>query len=256
MPYHELSAANPGGSVVFEHGCDVDSTDTSGIPAAVAAALDADVAVIFAGLNQEIEGEGHDRVNISLPGVQTELIRQVLATGTPTVLVLINGGIVAIDDLATDVPAILEAFYPGFFGSEAIAQTLMGDYNPGGKLAVTMYNSSIINEASFLDMDIAHPPGRTYRFYTGTPSFGFGHGLSYTTFSISWSSADSVVMWTGAGDYSNAVQSQTYVAKITNTGSYSGDEVVFLFIKPQEDVDAVHGPLPSGSDPGDLPLLK
>lgn len=206
-----------------------------------------------------MEREGYDRVNITLPGVQPQFIEAILATGTPTVLVLINGGSVAIDKLATDVPAIVEAFYPGYFGAPAMASVLMGDYNPGGKLPVTMYESSITTEANFLDMDIAHPPGRTYRFFTGTPSFPFGHGLSYTTFTITWNSekAEPESLWTGAGHLpQRAVSSTTYTAKVTNTGDREGDEVVFLFIKPQEDVDAVHGPPPAGADPGDLPLIK
>jgi len=260
QPYVELAAANDGGSVVFEHGCDVDSQDTSGFAAAVAAASAADVAIIYAGLSQAVEREGYDRVNISLPGVQPQFIEAILATGTPTVLVLINGGSVAIDSLATKVPAIVEAFYPGFFGAEALAEVVMGSYNPGGKLPVTMYDSSIIEQANFLDMDIAHPPGRTYRYYTGTPSFPFGHGLSYTTFEVIWNNQESAAgfdVWTGQGALvPGAVDSKQVTAKVTNTGSREGDEIVFLFVKPQLDVDAVHGPVPTGGDPRDLPLIK
>merc|ERR1711912_51531 len=108
----------------------------------------------------------------------------VLALRKPTVLVIVNGGIIAIDDLKDLSPAILETFMPGVHGGQAIAETIFGDNNPGGKMPVTMYHSSIINEVDFKDMSMVAGPGRSYKFYTGTPLYPFGFGLSYTSFSL------------------------------------------------------------------------
>jgi hypothetical protein len=185
-PLQAITAANVGGTTLYAEGCDVLCTNTSGFAQAVAVAHQSDVIVILAGINQQIEREGYDRVSIDLPGYQHQLIANMTALNKPTVLVLVNGGMVAIDVESQTVPAIVEAFYPGFQGGQAISDVLFGVYNPGGKLPVTIYLNDSINYWDFLDMDISTAPGRTYRFYTGTPVFPFGHGLSYTNFSLSW----------------------------------------------------------------------
>jgi pre-mRNA-splicing factor SYF2/beta-D-xylosidase 4 len=119
-------SAVAGASVTFVHGCDINSTDTSGFPAAVAAAAAADVAVLVLGLDQTIEREGLDRITISLPGVQEQLAQAVFAKQPRTVLVLVNGGPVAIEWEAAELPAIVEAYYPGEEGGNAIADILFG----------------------------------------------------------------------------------------------------------------------------------
>lgn len=158
-PYLAIKAANTGGVTTLDQGCAVNTQNTSGFAAAIAAAKAADVVVLALGINQSIEGEGHDRVNITLPGVQPEFADAIVALGKPTVVVLINGGIVAIDKLKTTAPAMyvaclrganndnqrlivapcpsLEAFYPGYQGGNALASIIFGDYNPGAKLPTT-----------------------------------------------------------------------------------------------------------------------
>ena len=104
------------------------------------------------GLNLTIEDEGLDRHNISLPGVQEELAQAIIAIGKPTVVVLINGGIIAIDWISENSPAIIEAWYPGFYGADAIASVIFGDYNPGGKLPVTIYNSQFTEQFNMVSL--------------------------------------------------------------------------------------------------------
>ena len=137
---------NEGGNTTGALGCQVNSPSTSGFAEAIAVAEAADYIVLMLGLNLTIEDEGLDRHNITLPGVQEQLAQAIIAIGKPTVVVLINGGVIAIDWISENSPAIIEAWYPGFFGATAIATTVFGDYNPGGKMPVTMYNSSFTSE--------------------------------------------------------------------------------------------------------------
>jgi hypothetical protein len=124
----------------------VNSQSIAGFAEAIATAEAADYVVLMLGLNLTIEDEGLDRHNITLPGVQEQLAEEIIALGKPTVVVLINGGIIAIDWLSANAPAILEAWYPGFYGAQAIASAVFGDYNPGGKLPVTIYNSQFTEQ--------------------------------------------------------------------------------------------------------------
>ena len=121
---------------------------------------------------------GGDRTSIDLPAAQQRLLERVVAVGKPTVLVLLNGSALAVNWAQQNVPAIVEAWYPGQAGGNAIADVLFGDYNPAGRLPVTFYKS--VNDLPPFE-DYAMK-GRTYRFFTGTPLYPFGHGLSYTTF--------------------------------------------------------------------------
>lgn len=165
-----------------------------GIDEAVKAAKEADVAVLFLGISGSIEWEEYDRSKgypcqggevsptLGLPGCQLSLLQAVHQTGTPTVLVLINGGPVSIPWSKAHIPAILEAFYPGNLGGYAVTDALFGDYNPGGKLPFTLYT----NEEALpplTDYRMSRKPGRTYRYYQGKEVlFPFGFGLSYTKF--------------------------------------------------------------------------
>ena len=134
-------------------------------------------------------GEGLDRVTVSLSDSQRALVDAIATTKVPFVLVLVNGGVISIDDLATSSPAILEAFMPGVQGGVAIAETIFGMNNPGGKLPVTFYNSHYIETVDFLNMSMVN---RTYRFYEGSDvMYPFGFGLSYSDFQIEWKSLSS-----------------------------------------------------------------
>lgn len=218
----QLSAQNVGGTTSL-------TTDIRNIDAAVQAAQAADQVVLVVDNAYDGGGEGHDRYNISLSSDQIALANAVLKVGKPTVLVMVSGGIISLDDLTTTAPAILSVGMPGVHGAQAIAETIFGDNNPGGKLPVTMYHSSYINEVDFLNMSMEAGPGRSYRYYTGTPLYPFGFGLSYTTFSLTWSPSPpglTELALLGA-------QSTTYTCTVKNTGSVAGDEVVLAFFKPQ-----------------------
>jgi beta-glucosidase len=205
------------------------STPTASLEAdAVAAAKQADAIVMFLGLTARLEGEemsvtldgfrGGDRTSIELPGAQQRLLERIVAVGKPTVLVLLNGSALAVNWAQANVPAIVEAWYPGQAGN-AIADVLFGDYNPAGRLPVTFYGSVSDLPAS----DDYRMAGRTYRFFKGQPLYAFGHGLSYTTFTYAnlRTSADS------AGTNDTLLVS----VDVANSGKRSGDEVVQMYVE-------------------------
>ena len=164
-PLAALSAANAGGSTQYSEGCTISGSDASKIPAAVALAKSSDVVVLFLGIDMSVEAESHDRTAIDLPGVQHQLAAAVLALNKPTVIVLINGGMVAIAQEKASNAAILSAGYPGFLGGSVIAETLFGN-NPslGGKLPYTVYPADYIDQIQMDNMEMDVGPGRSYRF--------------------------------------------------------------------------------------------
>jgi beta-glucosidase len=185
---------------------------------AVQAARQSQVAIIVAGI---IEGEFQDRAKLSLPGRQEEMIKKVAATGVPTVVVLIGGSAVTMANWIDDVDAVLCAWYPGDQGGEAIANTLLGNYNPGGKLPITFP----MHEGQ-LPLIYNHKPtgrGDDYVNLSGRPLFPFGFGLSYTTFSYSNCNVEKKEFYT---DESIHVEFE-----LENTGALAGDEVVQLYVK-------------------------
>src|SRR4030095_6138287 len=121
---------------------------------------------------------GGDRTEIGLPKPQEDLIKEVQALGKPVVLVLLGGSALAVNWANDNVPAILDAWYPGEEGGTAIADVIFGDYNPAGRLPVTFYKS-VSQLPDFTDYNMQ---GRTYRYFKGEPLYPFGFGLSYTTF--------------------------------------------------------------------------
>jgi beta-glucosidase len=196
---------------------------------AVRAAQQADAVVMFLGLTARLEGEempvalegfrGGDRTSIDLPAAQQRLLERVVAVGKPTVLVLLNGSALSVNWAQTNVPAIVEAWYPGQAGGAAIADVLFGDYNPAGRLPVTFYKS-VSDLPPFEDYAMT---GRTYRFFKGEPLYAFGHGLSYTTFTYAnlRTSTDAP----GAND------TVMVSVDVTNSGTRTGDEVVQLYVQ-------------------------
>ncbi len=194
---------------------------------AVKAANEADAVVLVLGLSQRLEGEemsikidgflGGDRTNLNLPLTQEKLLDAVAATGKPVIVVLMNGGALAVNNAQEKAAALLLAGYPGQEGGNAVADVIFGDYNPAGRLPVTYYKS-IDQIPAFENYDMN---GKTYRFFTGEPLYPFGYGLSYTSFS-----------------YSNLTIPQRAVAgekikvsvKVTNTGNRDGEEVVQLYL--------------------------
>jgi beta-glucosidase len=198
---------------------------------AVAAARRADVVVMMLGLSPRLEGEempvdvpgfaGGDRVTLGLPAPQDSLLRAVVATGTPVVLVLLNGSALAIPWAAEHVAAILEAWYPGQAAGEALADVLFGDVSPGGRLPITVYRSA----DDLPPFDDYRMRGRTYRYFTGEPLFPFGHGLSYTTFRYRELRVPSAAR---RGD------TISVSVEVENTGGVTADEVVQLYVSRLE----------------------
>jgi len=185
----------PEAKVVAVKGCGVLGTDKSGFAEATRAATSADVAIVVVGENQgqnevdeekdpPTDGEGHDVASLDLTGVQEDLVRAVYETGTPTVVVLVNGRPLSARWTAEHVPAIVEAWRPGERGGEAVADVLFGDYNPSGRLAIT-----IPRHVGQLPAYYNYKPAKAYwmrdlkRGYVdmpATPLYPFGYGLSYT----------------------------------------------------------------------------
>lgn len=211
----------PKATVKFDAGKD--------IQAAVASAKDADVIVLGLGEWQGISGEGFDRSGLDLPGNQEQLLEAVVATGKPVVLVLENGRPLTIGWAKDHVPAILEAWYPGEFGGKAIAETLLGENNPAGKLTIT-FPRSVGQLPDFYNSD----PSRVSKYVDddGQPLFPFGFGLSYTTFSY-----DHLVAQTPVSGTKSDI---TVTVDVTNTGSREGDEVAQLYVR--EEVSSVETP--------------
>jgi beta-glucosidase len=170
----------------------------------------------------KIEGfEGGDRTSLSLPAIQEELLTAMISTGKPVIVVLMNGSPVASLQAHEKAAAVLLAGYPGVEGGNAVADVIFGDHNPSGRLPVTYY-SSVDQLPPFEDYDMEN---RTYRYFSGTPLYPFGYGLSYTTFSYSdLTLPDKLV----AG-----IDAQVSV-RVTNTGKMAGDEVVQLYITDEK----------------------
>jgi beta-glucosidase len=206
---------------------------------AVAAAWHADAILAFVGLSPELEGEempvhvqgfsGGDRTDIQLPAAQQQLLEALSATGKPLVVVLMNGSALAVNWAEQHVQAVLESWYPGEAGGQAIAETLDGKNNPAGRLPVTFYKS-IDQLPDFKDYSMK---ARTYRYFRGTPLFEFGYGLSYTNFAYSNLRLSSGTVKAG--------EPLSVEADVRNTGELAGDEVVELYLTPpQTDVSAIH----------------
>jgi hypothetical protein len=198
---------------------------------AVAAAKAAEQVILF--LGESDEGEGRDRKNTTLDEAQQAMALAAIAVGKPTVVVLMHGGILSVDSLAgPERPnALVNAWFPGIKGAEAMAKSLFGvpGYNRWGKMTATMYASSFSSLVPMLDMSFTSGLGRTYRYWRGpAPLFEFGHGLSLTTFSLKWHRpvAQPAARFTALAD------NVTLHAVLTNAGSLAGDEVVLLFAVP------------------------
>jgi len=226
-----IERANTGGLTTSAAGVAISGNDTSGIAAALELTEAADVVILVLGIDRSIEHEGIDRTDTALPGEQEEFALQVLALGKPTVVVLINGGALAIDALLDETRAapyaIVEAFNPNVAGGAPIAAALFGEMNRWGKLPVTMYPHAFMTQKSMVDYNMSSGVGRTYRYYTERPLFPFGHGLSLTTFAINCSTAG------GAPQLKPSMLKPSTTLRlrcdVRNTGEREGDEVVMVY---------------------------
>jgi len=194
---------------------------------ALEVASQAEIVVMCMGITPRMEGEelnvkldgfsGGDRTRLDLPDTQQELIREIHALGKPVVLVLLNGSALAINWEAMNIPAIVEAWYPGQAAGHAIADVLFGDYNPGGRLPITFYKS-VEDLPPFEEYRMRE---RTYRYFTREPLYPFGYGLSYTTFRY-----DDLVV----NEECRVGDSVRVSVRIRNSGTVAGDEVVQLYL--------------------------
>ena len=188
---------------------------------------DADVVVFVGGISPRLEGEemrvneegfrGGDRISIELPKVQRELIADLKRAGKSVVFVNCSGSAMGLVSESQYADAILQAWYGGEQGGNAVADILFGDYNPSGKLPITFYQ----NAEQLPDFEDYRMEGRTYRYFKGDALFPFGYGLSYTTFQI------------GKPTYNNGKVSVT----VKNTGKRAGTEVVQVYVRNPKDVD-------------------
>jgi beta-glucosidase len=223
---------NAGGRVSFAKGCDVISNDRSGFAEAKSAAQDADVVVMVLGETAAMSGEASSRTSINLPGVQTELLREIKKTGKPVIVLLLNGRPLALEEESALADAILEAWHPGTEGGKAAADVLFGKHNPSAKLPVTFprnlgqvpifYNTKNTGRP----IDPANPKQKFRSNYLDSPNdplYPFGFGLSYTTFTYSDFELSQRTLKPRA--------KLTVSVKVSNTGKYDGAEVVQLYIR-------------------------
>jgi beta-glucosidase len=222
--------------VTYEPGCPLawrqdggDKLNSTNWTQAIQAAWEADVVIYVGGLSPKLEGEemkvdyegfsGGDRTKIELPAIQTELLKALQASGRPVVFVNCSGSAIAMPWAAENLSAIVQAWYPGEQGGNAVAEVLFGDANPAGRLPVTFYRATD-DLPAFDDYAMSN---RTYRYFQGTPLYAFGHGLSYTKF-----------------DYSDARLGATNINAggtvkvsftVKNSGERDGDEVAQVYFR-------------------------
>ena len=192
-----------------------------------------DIVVFAGGISGELEGEempielpgfkGGDRTDIELPASQRNCIKALKDAGKKVILVNCSGSAIGLEPEAENCEAILQAWYGGQSGGQAIAEVLFGDYNPSGKLPITFYRN--INQLP--DFEEYDMNGRTYRYMTESPLYPFGHGLSYTTFHIGKAEADKVEMKAG--------EKMTLTIPVKNTGKYQGTEVLQVYVRKLND---------------------
>jgi beta-glucosidase len=220
--------SGPDTKITYAAGCGVNDEHTDDIPAAVAVAADADVAVVVAGGRSGMTrsatcGEFRDRTDLGLPGSQQQLLDAVVATGTPVVLILLSGRPLSPD--TTGVRAVLHAWLPGGHGAGAVAGALFGDFSPGGKLPIT-----VPRHVGQVPIYHGHKPTGggvrlkgDYVDRPATPRYPFGFGLSYTTFEVTGPQLAATTVPTD-GSVSATVH-------VINTGSVAGDEVVQIYAR-------------------------
>jgi beta-glucosidase len=214
--------------VTYAQGCDTSCTSTAGFAAAVSAAKASAVTVVVVGEPASYSGEASSRSDISLPGQQLALVQAIAATGKPYVVVLMNGRPLTISWLADNAPALLESWFPGTEGGNAVADVLFGKVNPGGKLPMSFPRNVGQIPISYNELATGRPydPNNKYTSkyldVLNTPQYPFGYGLSYTKFTVSnlHLSASSIP----------ANGSLTVTADVTNTGTKAGDDVAQLYI--------------------------
>jgi beta-glucosidase len=222
-----IKAAAPHATVTYAQGCDTACTSNSGFAAAVSAAQAASVTVVVVGEPASYSGEASSRSDIGLPGQQTALVQAIANTGKPYVVVLMNGRPLTLGWVADNAPALLEAWFPGTEGGNAVADVLFGKVNPGGKLPMSFPRNVGQIPISYNELPTGRPADPANKYTSkyldvpNTPQYAFGYGLSYTTFGL----ANLRVSKTSVSRSGTL----TVTADVTNTGSVAGDDVVQLY---------------------------
>jgi beta-glucosidase len=228
-------AVGTNAEVIYEPGCPLATQKDGQIPSAesrenaIKAAMAADVVIYVGGISPQLEGEemkvnydgfsGGDRTQIELPVIQNDLLQALQFTGKPIVFVNCSGSAIAMLGAAENLPAIVQAWYPGEEGGRAVAGILFGDENPAGRLPITFYRATS-DLPAFDDYSMSN---RTYRYFNGTPLFAFGHGLSYTKFDYS-----DAQLSTANSDADGTVKISFTVK---NSGAREGDEVAQVYFR-------------------------
>jgi len=220
-PLEGIKRKVPQAKVRYVKGCEVIKGKLDEISQAQAAAKEAEVAVVVVGESRDTDGEGKDVADFDLTGLQQKLVEAVYETGTPTIVVLINGRPLSIRWIAENVPGIVEAWNCGEKGGDAIADVLFGDYNPSGRLPIT-----VPRHVGQLPVYYNYRPSRSahtkYVNMSGRPLYEFGYGLSYTKFEYSNISIEPQKTGPGAG--------RSIKVDVQNVGDRAGQEVVQLYI--------------------------
>ncbi|GMF46279.1 unnamed protein product [Phytophthora fragariaefolia] len=237
-------------NVGYSLGCKISDEVLPEFDEAIEVVKKAERTVVFMGLDQTQEREEIDRYHLKLPGFQIALLNRVLAAAShPIVLVIISGGSVDLSLYKSHpkVGAIVSGGYLGQAGGQGLADVLFGKYNPAGRLPQTFYDSDYVNTMSISDMHmrptfVTGNPGRTYRFFSGAPVYGFGFGLSYTVFHKTWAKEPPTVL--GAATLSTQLQedalggSRSCVASfeitVANSGDLEGEDVILIYAEPPE----------------------
>lgn len=221
--------AQTNAEITYVKGCDLNSQDRSGFAEATEAANAADIVVLAIGEGADMSGEAASRSDIGLPGVQLELAKEMIKTGQPVIVILMNGRPMAIPWLADNVDAILETWFLGSQAGNAIADVLFGEYNPSGKLPVT-FPRNVGQVPIYYYMKNTGRPMDPNDKYTSkyldvdnSPLYSFGFGLSYTTFNYTDLKVNKPVF--------KVSDEITVSVKVANTGDYDGEEVVQLYIR-------------------------
>ena len=238
-------AQQSGAVLTYEKGTEISGTSDSGFAAAVAAAQNSDVAILALGESSDMSGEAASRAHLDLPGNQQQLLKAVVATGKPVVLLVFSGRPLVLDWAAQHVPAIMEVWFPGVETGPAIAGTLFGDVAPSGKLTMSfpravgqepLYYNQLPTGRPIQHADPAHPGYVEMKYvsrYLDVPNdalFPFGHGLTYSTFGYSDVSLSTQSI--GSASLTSDQKSQPVVATatVTNTGKRRATEIVQCYV--------------------------
>ncbi|CAF3133173.1 unnamed protein product [Rotaria sp. Silwood2] len=224
--------------VEFVNGCKIKDPDESGFSAAIELARSVDIVIFFGELDQSIEGESVDRTSITVPDIQFSLIHQLEKVVRSSIHVVIMSGSGLDLTYIHDSPQFGSLIWMGYAGQSdglAISNVVFDQYNPGGRLPITMYSASYVDDVSMFDMQMISSstnPDRTYKYYIDKAVYEFGSGLSYTTFLYSWnndssiSSLYSILSLIKKNYDEHRVLVRLFRVNVTNTGDISGDDVV------------------------------